>query len=170
MPASPRPIPQKLYSPVIIDPEYHYEALNVDAQQNNPHSLLWWMKHIIGLRRQYRAFGRGTLRFLFPDNPRVLAFIREYEEERILIVANLSRYAQAVQLDLGDMQGVDAGRDVRTDAVSDRRARAVHRHAESVRLLLVPAPGLDCGLAARDPGVPDAGGGLLRQAGGAGAR
>jgi maltose alpha-D-glucosyltransferase/alpha-amylase len=98
--------PQKLYSPVIIDPEYHYEALNVDAQQNNPHSLLWWMKHIIGLRRQYRAFGRGTLRFLFPDNPRVLAFVRESEDERILIVANLSRYAQAVQLDLGELQGV----------------------------------------------------------------
>ena len=98
--------PQKLYSPVIIDPEYHYEALNVDAQQNNPHSLLWWMKHIIGLRRQYRAFGRGTLRFLLPDNGRVLAFVREHEEERILVVANLSRYAQAVQLDLTDMQGV----------------------------------------------------------------
>jgi maltose alpha-D-glucosyltransferase/alpha-amylase len=98
--------PQKLYSPVIIDPEYHYEALNVDAQQNNPHSLLWWMKHIIGLRRQYRAFGRGTLRFLFPDNPRVLAFMREYEDERILVVANLSRYAQAVQLDLVDVQGI----------------------------------------------------------------
>jgi maltose alpha-D-glucosyltransferase/alpha-amylase len=99
--------PQKLYSPVIIDPEYHYEALNVDAQQNNPHSLLWWMKHIIGLRRQYRAFGRGTLRFLLPDNGRVLAFIREYEDERILVVANLSRYAQAVQLELADMQGVE---------------------------------------------------------------
>ena len=98
--------PQKLYSPVIIDPEYHYEALNVDAQQNNPHSLLWWMKHIIGLRRQYRAFGRGTLRFLLPDNGRVLAFIREYEDERILVVANLSRYAQAVELDLSDLQGV----------------------------------------------------------------
>ena len=64
------------------------------------------MKHIIGLRREYRAFGRGTLRFLFPDNPRVLAFIREHEDERILIVANLSRYAQAVQLDLSEMQGV----------------------------------------------------------------
>ncbi len=98
--------PQKLYSPVIIDPEYHYEALNVDAQQNNPHSLLWWMKHIIGLRRQYRAFGRGTLRFLLPDNGRVLAFVREYEDERILVVANLSRYAQAVELDLADVQGV----------------------------------------------------------------
>jgi maltose alpha-D-glucosyltransferase / alpha-amylase len=98
--------PQKLYSPVIIDPEYHYEALNVDAQQNNPHSLLWWMKHIIGLRRQYRAFGRGALRFLLPDNGRVIAFVREYEDERILVVANLSRYAQAVELDLADVQGV----------------------------------------------------------------
>ena len=98
--------PQKLYSPVIIDPEYHYEALNVDAQQNNPHSLLWWMKHIIGLRRQYRAFGRGTLRFLLPDNGRVLAFVREHEDERILVVANLSRFAQAVELDLADVQGV----------------------------------------------------------------
>ncbi len=98
--------PQKLYSPVIIDPEYHYEAFNVDAQQNNPHSLLWWTKHIIGLRRQYRAFGRGTLRFLFPDNARVLAFVREYADERILVVANLSRYAQAVELDLADLQGV----------------------------------------------------------------
>jgi maltose alpha-D-glucosyltransferase/alpha-amylase len=98
--------PQKLYSPVIIDPEYHYEALNVDAQQNNPYSLLWWMKHLIGLRRQYRAFGRGTLRFLLPDNGRVLAFIREYEDERILVVANLSRFAQAVELDLADMHGV----------------------------------------------------------------
>ncbi len=98
--------PQKLYSPVIIDPEYHYEALNVDAQQNNPHSLLWWMKHIIGLRRQYRAFGRGALRFLLPENGRVLAFVREHEDERILVVANLSRFAQAVQLDLADLQGV----------------------------------------------------------------
>jgi maltose alpha-D-glucosyltransferase/alpha-amylase len=98
--------PQKLYSPVIIDPEYHYEALNVDAQQNNPHSLLWWMKHIIGLRRQYHAFGRGTLRFLLPENGRVLAFIREFEDERILVVANLSRYAQAVELDLADFQGI----------------------------------------------------------------
>jgi maltose alpha-D-glucosyltransferase / alpha-amylase len=98
--------PQKLYSPVIIDPEYHYEALNVDAQQNNPYSLLWWMKHLIGLRRQYRAFGRGTLRFLLPDNGRVLTFIREHEDERILVVANLSRFAQAVELDLADMRGV----------------------------------------------------------------
>ncbi|MBA3553309.1 MAG: maltose alpha-D-glucosyltransferase [Gemmatimonadales bacterium] len=97
--------PQRLYFPVIIDPEYHYEALNVEAQQNNPHSLLWWMKHLIDLRRQYRAFGRGTLRFLSPDNPRVLAFVRQWGDERILVIANLSRFAQAVELDLAEFNG-----------------------------------------------------------------
>jgi maltose alpha-D-glucosyltransferase / alpha-amylase len=97
--------PQKLYAPIIIDPEYHYEALNVEAQQNNPYSLLWWTKHLIALRKDYRAFGRGTLRFLTPENPRVLAFIRQWEDERILVVANLSRFAQALELDLSEFQG-----------------------------------------------------------------
>ncbi|HYC32264.1 MAG TPA: putative maltokinase, partial [Gemmatimonadales bacterium] len=97
--------PQRLYFPVNIDPEYHYEALNVEAQQNNPHSLLWWMKHLVALRKQYRAFGRGSIRFLTPENPRVLAFVRQYEDERILVVANLSRFAQAVELDLAEFDG-----------------------------------------------------------------
>jgi maltose alpha-D-glucosyltransferase/alpha-amylase len=97
--------PQRLYSPVNIDPEYHYEALNVESQQNNPHSLLWWMKHLIGLRKRHRAFGRGTLRFLSPENPRVIAFVRQWEDERILVIANLSRFAQAAQLDLAEFQG-----------------------------------------------------------------
>ncbi len=97
--------PQRLYAPVIIDPEYHYEAFNVEAQQNNPHSLLWWMKHLIDLRKQYRALGRGTLRFLSPENARVLAFVRQWGDERILVVANLSRFAQAVELDLAEFQG-----------------------------------------------------------------
>ncbi len=61
--------PQQLYLPVIIDPEYHYEAVNVEAQQNNPHSLLWWMKRLIALRKRHPAFGRGTLEFLHPDEP-----------------------------------------------------------------------------------------------------
>ena len=97
--------PQRVYSPVNIDPEYHYEALNVESQQNNPHSLLWWMKHLIGLRKRHRAFGRGTLRFLSPENPRVIAFVRQWEDERILVVANLSRFAQSAQLDLVEFQG-----------------------------------------------------------------
>ncbi len=98
--------PQKLYLPIIIDPEYHYEAVNVEAQQNNPSSLLWWMKRLIALRKQFKAFGRGNIRFLRPENAKVLAFIREYESERILVVANLSRFVQYVQLDLRDYAGV----------------------------------------------------------------
>ncbi|NJK79257.1 MAG: maltose alpha-D-glucosyltransferase [Chloroflexaceae bacterium] len=92
--------PQKLYLPVIIDPEYHYESLNVEAQQNNTHSLLWWTKRLISLRKRYKAFGRGTLEFLHPENRKVLVFLRRYEDENILIVANLSRFAQCVELDL----------------------------------------------------------------------
>jgi maltose alpha-D-glucosyltransferase/alpha-amylase len=97
---------QKLYLPVIIDPEYHYEAVNVDVQQNNPQSLLWWMKRIISLRKQYRAFGRGRFQFVYPDNGKVLAFTRTYENERILVVANLSRFAQHAELTLpADFRG-----------------------------------------------------------------
>ena len=97
--------PQRLYLPVIIDPEYHYEAVNVETQQNNPRSLLWWMKHAIRLRKQYKAFGRGSLTFLKPKNPKVLAFLREYEKERLLVVVNLSRFAQSVTLDLSAYAG-----------------------------------------------------------------
>ena len=98
--------PQKLYLPVIIDPEYHYEAVNVEAQQNNPSSLLWWMKRIIALRKRFKAFGRGALEFLRPANPKVLAFVRKYHDERILVVANLSRFVQFAELDLREYAGV----------------------------------------------------------------
>jgi maltose alpha-D-glucosyltransferase/alpha-amylase len=92
--------PQKLYLPVNIDPEYHYEATNVEAQQNNPHSLLWWMKRVLAQRKQLKAFGRGSLEFLYPENRHILAFVRRFEDERVLVVANLSRFAQSTQLDL----------------------------------------------------------------------
>ena len=98
--------PQRLYLPVIVDPEFHYEAVNVEIQQNNPASLLWWMKRIIGLRKQHHAFGRGGLEFLHPENHRVLAFVRQTEDETILVVANLSRFAQSVELELGRFQGL----------------------------------------------------------------
>jgi maltose alpha-D-glucosyltransferase/alpha-amylase len=98
--------PQKLYLPVIIDPEYHYETVNVEAQQGNHSSLLWWVKRLIALRKRYRAFGRGSLELLRPENSKVLAFIREFEDNRILIVANLSRFIQSVQLDLTEYAGV----------------------------------------------------------------
>ncbi|HTU02183.1 MAG TPA: maltose alpha-D-glucosyltransferase, partial [Candidatus Sulfotelmatobacter sp.] len=77
--------PQKLILPIVIDPEYHYEAINVEAQQQNPSSLLWWMKRILAQRKRFAAFGRGSIRFLHPQNPRVLAFVREYQGESVLV-------------------------------------------------------------------------------------
>ncbi|HET7746946.1 MAG TPA: maltose alpha-D-glucosyltransferase, partial [Vicinamibacteria bacterium] len=96
---------QKLYLPVIIDPEYHYEAVNVEVQQNNPQSLLWWMKRVLSLRRQFKAFGRGTFEFVHADNGKVLAFVRSHEGEQILVVANLSRFAQHAELPLAAYKG-----------------------------------------------------------------
>ncbi|MDI3285056.1 maltose alpha-D-glucosyltransferase [Polyangium sp. 15x6] len=98
--------PQRLYLPVIVDPEYHYEAVNVEAQQANSASLLWWMKRLIGLRKQHEVFGRGSIEFLHPDNHRVLAFVRSHRDEHVLVVANLSRYGQYVELDLSRFRGM----------------------------------------------------------------
>jgi maltose alpha-D-glucosyltransferase / alpha-amylase len=92
--------PQKLYLPAIIDPEYHYEAINVETQQASSSSLLWWMKRLIAKRKEYRLFGRGEIEFVSGDNPRVLAFLREHDGELLLVVANLSRHVQAARLDL----------------------------------------------------------------------
>jgi maltose alpha-D-glucosyltransferase/alpha-amylase len=97
--------PQKLYMPVIIDPEYHFESLNVENQQRNPSSLLWWMKRVIAMRKRFKAFGRGSLEFVLPDNPKILAFVRKYEGESILVIANLSRYFQVAELDLSNYAG-----------------------------------------------------------------
>lgn len=97
--------PQALYLPPIIDPEYHYETVNVEAQSGNPHSLLWWTKQLISLRKRFKAFGYGTTEFLIPENRKVLVFFREYEDELILIVSNLSRFAQYVELDLSKHSG-----------------------------------------------------------------
>ncbi|MFN2537687.1 MAG: maltose alpha-D-glucosyltransferase, partial [Mycobacteriales bacterium] len=92
--------PQAMYLPLILDPVYGYQAINVEAQERYPFSLLNWMKRLIAMRKQHRVFGRGSLEFLYPDNRKVLAFLREYEGERILVVVNLSRRAQYVELDL----------------------------------------------------------------------
>ncbi len=97
--------PQRLFLPVITDPEYHYEALNVETQEGNPSSLLWWMRRIVALRRRYQAFGRGSIEFLTPSNRKVLTFVRRHREERILVVVNLSRFAQHAGLDLSEWKG-----------------------------------------------------------------
>ena len=98
--------PQRLFLPAIIDPEYHYETVNVEAQHDNPHSLLWWVRRVIAIRQRYRAFGRGTLEFLQPDNRKVLAFLRRHGDEQLLIVANLSRFVQYVELPLQAWNGM----------------------------------------------------------------
>ena len=97
--------PQQLYLPIIIDPEYHYEVVNVEAQQKNLSSLLWWHKRLITMRNRIRAFSRGSFVFLQPDNHKILAFARQYGDETVLVVANLSRFVQNAELDLRPYQG-----------------------------------------------------------------
>ena len=97
--------PQQLYLPITLDPEYHYEAVNVEAQSHNPHSLLWWMRRVLALRKQWRALGEGRVTFLAPQNRKILAYVLQHGEETLLVVANLSRYSQAVELDLSAFKG-----------------------------------------------------------------
>ena len=115
--------PQRLFLPVITDPEYHYETVNVENQAANQHSLLWWTRRLIALRKRYRAFGRGSLEFLQPENRKVLCFVRRHEDETILVVANLSRFVQGVELDLAAFKGlmpVELFGQVEFPAVGDR--------------------------------------------------
>lgn len=97
--------PQKLYLPVTIDPEYHYETVNVENQEQNQTSFLWWVKRVIAMRKNFKAFGRGAIEFLHPDNPKILAFLRKYQDEIILVVINLSRFSQVAELDLSPYAG-----------------------------------------------------------------
>src|SRR5579863_10353980 len=97
--------PARLYLLPIMDPIYGFEAVNVEAQSRSPSSLLNWTKRLIAARRTRRALGRGSLRFLYPSNRKVIAYLREWDGEIILCVANLSRSAQAVELDLADFRG-----------------------------------------------------------------
>ncbi|MGO9425206.1 MAG: maltose alpha-D-glucosyltransferase [Steroidobacteraceae bacterium] len=97
--------PQRLYLPPIMDPVYGYQAINVEAQLRDPSSLLSWTKRILAVRKTSRAFGRGTRRFLRPGNRKILAYLREYGDDSILCVANLSRSSQPVELDLSAFKG-----------------------------------------------------------------
>src|SRR5579883_2142977 len=97
--------PEQLYLPPIMDAVYGFEAVNVEAQSRSPSSLLNWMKRMIAARHARRAFGRGSLEFLYPSNRTILAYLRRYENETILCVANLSRSPQAVELDLSAYRG-----------------------------------------------------------------
>jgi maltose alpha-D-glucosyltransferase/alpha-amylase len=97
--------PAALVLPTLMDPLYGYETINVEAQLRDQHSLLHWMRRMLAIRRRHLAFGRGTLRFLYPKNRKALAFLREHDGEVILCVANVSRTPQAVELDLSPFAG-----------------------------------------------------------------
>ena len=97
--------PQRLYLPPIMDPVYGYQATNVEAQIRDPGSLLSWTKRMLAVRKTSQAFGRGMRRFLKPGNRKILAYLREYGEDTILCVANLSRSAQPVELNLAMFKG-----------------------------------------------------------------
>jgi maltose alpha-D-glucosyltransferase / alpha-amylase len=111
-------VPAKLYFPVIMDPIWGYQAINVEAQQSDASSLLHWSRNMIALRKLFQVFGRGTLEFLEPENRKILAYIRRFADkdgdgnsirgqgETVLCVANLSRFAQPVSLDLTEFDGM----------------------------------------------------------------
>jgi len=98
--------PARLYSPVIMDPVYGYESVNVEAQESDSSSMLHWMRNMIALRKLYRVFGRGSLEFLSPRNRKILAYLRRDETDQVLCVANLSRFSQPVELDLSALAGM----------------------------------------------------------------
>ncbi len=97
--------PASLALPAIMDSLYGYEVVNVESQSRDPHSLLHWMRRTLAIRRAHAAFGRGALRFLYPKNRKILAYLREHDNETILCVANVSRTPQAVELDLSEFAG-----------------------------------------------------------------
>jgi maltose alpha-D-glucosyltransferase / alpha-amylase len=97
--------PERLYSPVISNAVYGYQAINIDSQKRTEHSLLCWMKSLIQLRNSFQVFGRGSIQFLKPANHRVLAYVRQFGEETALVVNNLSNSAQAVELDVRRFKG-----------------------------------------------------------------
>jgi len=97
--------PENLVLPPIMNPVYGFEAINVEAQAGDSYSLLNWTRRMLTVRKRHKSFGRGTLRFLYPGNRKVLSYLREYEDETILCVCNLSRVIQAVELDLSAFAG-----------------------------------------------------------------
>jgi maltose alpha-D-glucosyltransferase/alpha-amylase len=99
--------PQRLYFPVITDPEYHYETVNVEVQRDNPNSIWWWVKRALSLRKSMPELSRGELEFVHNENPKVLTYLRTFGDRSVLVVANLSRHTQPVEIDLSRFEGVE---------------------------------------------------------------
>ncbi|MDQ3730648.1 MAG: maltose alpha-D-glucosyltransferase [Pseudomonadota bacterium] len=98
-------VPERMYLPPLMDSVYGFQSVNVEGQSRSSSSLLNWMKRLIAVRKAHQAFGRGKLTFLHPGNRKILAYLREYQDEAILCVANLGRSAQPVELDLSRFRG-----------------------------------------------------------------
>jgi maltose alpha-D-glucosyltransferase/alpha-amylase len=121
--------PERLYSPVIADPVYGYQAVNVETQLRAASSLLGWIRKLVAARKRSKVFGRGTLRFLAPTNTRVLTHLREYRGETVLLVHNLAPSAEAVELDLAEFRGA-----VPVELLGGSRFPAVANHPYTLTL------------------------------------
>lgn len=121
--------PQKLYLPVISDPIYRYESVNVATQEENPSSLMWWIKNVLAMRKRLNVFGRGDLQFIDSTNSKVLCFSRSYEKQRIIVVVNLSQFSQATTLDLKAFKDCDI-----TEVFSQNRFMSVTEGEYSITI------------------------------------
>ncbi|MBL0743656.1 maltose alpha-D-glucosyltransferase [Chryseolinea lacunae] len=121
--------PQRLYLPIITDPSYRHESVNVATQEENPSSFLWWMKNIMAMRKRLNIFGRGEMKFIESTNAKVLSFVRTFEKNRIIVVANLSQFSQATTLNLGEYKGCDI-----TEVFSQNRFMSVDEGDYSITI------------------------------------
>jgi maltose alpha-D-glucosyltransferase/alpha-amylase len=112
--------PQKLYLPIITDPVYRYESVNVATHEENPSSLVWWIKNVLAMRSRLNVFGRGEMKFIDSANAKVLCFVRSYESQRIIVVANLSQFSQATTLNFSEFKDCDI-----TEVFSQNKFRSV---------------------------------------------
>jgi maltose alpha-D-glucosyltransferase/alpha-amylase len=108
--------PQRLFLPIITDPIYRHESVNVSTQEESPSSLLWWLKQVMAMRKRLNIFGRGEMKFIDSSNAKVLVFARTYDKQRVIVVANLSQFSQATTLNLVEYRDCDM-----TEAFSQNR-------------------------------------------------
>jgi len=121
--------PQKLFLPVISDPVYRYESVNVATHEENPSSLMWWVKNVLAMRKRLNVFGRGEMKFIESSNAKVLCFARTHEKQRLIVVANLSQFSQATTLDLTDFKDCDI-----TEVFSQNRFKSVSERDYSITI------------------------------------
>lgn len=114
--------PQKLYLPVVTDPVYRYESVNVATQEENSSSLIWWIKNTVAMRKRLQVFGRGDLKFIDSSNAKVLSFARSYEGQTVIVVANLSQFSQATTLALSGFKDADI-----TEVFSQNKFKSVEK-------------------------------------------